>query len=314
MEEFLEKEVQINSEHYLWVEKYRPMSLDDYVGNSDTVGKIKSFIKEGQIPHLLFYGPQGTGKTTISKIISNSIDADTLYINASHENRVDDVRDKITNFVMAAGFRPLKLVLLDEADRLTPDAQGTLRNTLETYSLKNRFILTCNYHEKLIPPLWSRFQSFEIKPLSMKDIAIRLKSILEKENVQHTIEDIGFIVKSYYPDIRKMINFAQQWTVDGVLTIGKNDSGLSDIKTGLISLLKKRSNFTEIRQFLEDGGLNSTDELYKLLFEKIDDFAKGKESQVVLSLAEWSCKSAYNPNKDIVFLACVSEILKIVGK
>ena len=194
----------------LWVEKYRPDKLEGYIGNDQLKQTVASFIVRNDTPHLLFYGTAGTGKTTLAKLITKNIECDVLYINASDENSVDTVRSKIKGFASTTGFTSLKVIILDEADFLTQEAQAALRNLMETFSLTTRFILTCNYQEKIIPALISRCQTYQINPISKKEVAIHLKSVLETESVKFSMDDLGYIVNTYYPDIRKILNFAQQ--------------------------------------------------------------------------------------------------------
>ncbi|MCK9273382.1 AAA family ATPase, partial [Candidatus Gracilibacteria bacterium] len=187
------------SENTLWVEKYRPTTLNDFIGNDTVKAKIKSFIDGNDINHLLFTGPAGVGKTTCAKIIVNSLECDYIYINASDENSIDVLRNKIKSFVSSVGFKDLKIVILDEADGTTVNFQSALRNLQETFSKHSRFILTCNYLEKIIEPIKSRCQLFEIFPPSKAQVAKRLLEILQKENVIFTKEDIAFIVNAEYP-------------------------------------------------------------------------------------------------------------------
>ena len=149
-----------SQENTLWVEKFRPGTLDGYVGNEHIIDKVKLYLKSGDVPHLLFYGGAGTGKTTLAKIIANNVDADIMYINASDENNIDTVRTKIKSYASTVGFKRWKIVILDEADYMTPNGQAALRNLMETFSKTTRFILTCNYVEKIIDPIQSRCQVF----------------------------------------------------------------------------------------------------------------------------------------------------------
>jgi replication factor C small subunit len=162
----------------LWVEKYRPNILDNYVGNESLKEKIKLYIEKGEIPHLLLYGKAGTGKTTLAKLIVKSIDCDYMIINASDENGVDTIREKIKSFSSSMGFKPFKILILDEADYLTANGQAALRNVMETFSGHCRFILTCNYVDRIIPPIQSRCQAFQIIPPTKKDVAIQISNIL----------------------------------------------------------------------------------------------------------------------------------------
>ena len=210
-----------NSEHTLWVEKYRPEQLEGYVGNQAIVEKVRIYLQSGDVPHLLFYGTAGTGKTTLAKLIAKNIDCDLMYINASDENNVDTVREKIKSFASTIGFRQWKLIILDEADYLTPNAQAALRNLMETFSKTTRFILTCNYVEKVIDPIQSRCQVFGITPPSKKDVAIRVNEILQHEGVTYKPEDLVSIINAGYPDIRRILNSCQRQVVNGELKVDK---------------------------------------------------------------------------------------------
>lgn len=304
----------------IWVEKYRPQSLEDYVGNESVKEAVAQFIKRQDIPHLLFFGPAGTGKTSLAKLIANAIDCDVLYLNASDYRGIDDVRDKMKSYARSEGFKSLKVLILDESDQLTPPAQGALRNMIETYSAHTRWILTCNYKDKIIEPIFSRLQSFEIKPISKRDVAIKLATILRNENVQFTTEDVQFIINTYYPDIRKIINFAQQSAIeanDGTLSlkISKENVVEVDAMVKLVELLKtptKAGVFDEIRTLIADMDNNSLETVYRYLLDHIDEYAKGKEALIILELSESLCQSqlVITPVKDIPMLACLLRILK----
>ena len=167
---FETKENEKQVDNSLFVEKYRPIKLIDYIGNDHLKETIGNFIKNGEIPHLLFYGKAGTGKTTLAKLITKSISCDVLSINASDESGVDTIRNKVKGFVSTVGFKDLKIIILDEFDFMTPNAQAILRNLMETFSKKSRFILTCNYIDKVIEPIRSRCQEFQIIPPNKKEI------------------------------------------------------------------------------------------------------------------------------------------------
>jgi len=190
-----------NNEHSLWVEKYRPNKLEDYVGNEHLKSKVAGYIESGDIPHLLLYGKAGTGKTTLAKLIVNSVDCDYMIINASDENNVDTVRNKVKNFASTIGFRQSKIIILDEFDYMTPNAQAILRNLMETFSKHCRFILTCNYVEKVIEPIQSRCQTFQIVPPTKKDVAVQISKILQSEGVKFEIKDLVPIIDAGYPDL-----------------------------------------------------------------------------------------------------------------
>ena len=213
----------MNNTEYLWVEKYRPKSLDTYIGNKGMKEAVAKFISSGDVPHLMLSGPAGTGKTTIAKIISNMIECDCLYINASDENSVDTVRNKIKNFAAGASFKDLKIIILDEADYITPAAQAALRNLMETYSRTTRFIITCNYIERMIQPIVSRTQHFHVIPPSKKDVAKHIADILTTERVAFELSDLKVLLDAHYPDIRKVIQECQLHSHSGVLEINKSE-------------------------------------------------------------------------------------------
>lgn len=304
-----------SSTHSLWVEKYRPTDLEYYIGNDQLKAVVKSYIDKRDIPHLMFYGDAGTGKTTLAKLITKNINCDVLYINASDENSVETVRTKIKGFASTTGYKPLKVIILDECDFLSLEAQAAMRNLMETFSLTTRFILTCNYQEKIIPALISRCQSYKISPINKRDVALHLKTILEKENVGHKIEEIGQIVNAHYPDIRKILNFAQQSVIDNSIKINSTDVISSDTKSKLIDLLKNNTNlsntFTSIRQLVADNNVKMFDEYYSLLYDKVDEYAKGKEVSAIITIAEYLHQSSLVVDKEITFMACIAALLKV---
>ena len=202
-------------------------------------------------------------------------------------------------------------VLLDR-ESLILKAQAALRNMMETYSLTTRFILTCNYVEKIIPALVSRCQTYKIEPLSKKEVAVHLKNILDKETVQYTPEDLGYIVNTYYPDIRKILNYSQQSVINGKVKISELNSTNVDVKNKIVELLKIRSStaFNDIRQLIADSDIKHYEEIYEVLFDKVDEYSNGKQTLVILTLAEYIYQSAMVVNREITFMACIAKLLK----
>jgi len=311
-----EEEQKTNDTHTLLVEKYRPTKLENYIGNEQLKETVKSYINKKDIPHLLLYGSAGTGKTTLAKLITKNIPCDVLYINASDETGVDTVRTKIKGFASTTGFNPLKVVILDEADFQSTESQAALRNLMETFSLTTRFILTCNYQEKIIPALISRCQTYQINPISKKEVAVHLKNILDKEKVEHTNEDLGYIVNTYYPDIRKILNFSQQSILDGKIKISTYNAVGTDTQNKIIDLLTTSTNmlttFNEIRQLIADGDVKVFDEYYSLLYNKVSGYSKGNDVVVIMSIAEYLHQSSLVVDKEITFMACIASILKSI--
>ena len=299
-------------EHYLWVEKYRPDSLDTYIGNEHLKEKVKIYLESEDVPHLLLYGKAGTGKTTLAKIITNNIECDCLYINASDENNVDNVRNKIKTFASSIGFKPLKVVILDEADFLTPNAQAALRNLMETFSKHCRFILTCNYVERIIDPIQSRCQSYKIVPPSKKEVAQHMVKILDTENCQYKLNDVALIVNAGYPDIRRVINSAQRQIVKGELKIDVLSVIQNDYKIQLLEMLSNGAKLSDIRQLIADNSITDYSELYRLLYDEVDNYSKGKSEECILIIAEAQFQDTNVVDKEINFMSMLIRLQRLL--
>jgi DNA polymerase III delta prime subunit len=261
----------------LWVEKYRPSTVDGYVFRDDHQrNQIATWIKDKSIPHLLLSGSAGIGKTTLAKILIHELgieDYDVLEINASRTNSVDDVRDKITNFVQMIPFGPFKIVLLDEADYLSPNAQAALRGVMEEYHSTSRFILTCNYPNRIIPALHSRCQGFHVERTDQTEFTARVATILVEENVEFDLDTLDAYVKVTYPDLRKCINLVQQNVQEGKLgTANAGDSGEADWKFDMVTLFTA-GKITEARKLL-CGKLRAEEmeEVYRWLYDNLSIF------------------------------------------
>ena len=306
----------LRKENTLWVEKYRPSTLNSYIGNSDVISKIQSFIDSNDVPHLLLCGKAGTGKTTLAKIITNTINCDYLYINASDKGGVEFVRTELIPFASSAGFNDLKIVILDEADFITPNAQAALRNAMETFSKHCRFILTCNYVEKIIDPIQSRCQVFQITPPSKKDVAVRMVEILNEQGIEYAKEDLVLVVNNTYPDIRRAINSLQQQSNTGTLTIDKKTVIESNYQLKLLELLKlqdKKKAFSDIRKILSDASQNDFTSLYSFLYENIDDYAQGHIASVILILAEAQYTDPSAVDKELHVASMFVKLLNELG-
>ena len=273
----------------LWVEKYRPKSVDGYVFRDDHQrNQINTWIKDQSIPHLLLSGSAGIGKTTLAKILIHDIgieDYDVLEINASRTNSVDDVRDKITNFVQMIPFGPFKVVLLDEADYLSPNAQAALRGVMEEYHATARFILTCNYPNRIIPALHSRCQGFHVERTDITEYTARVATILVEENVEFDLDTLDNYVKVAYPDLRKCINLIQQNVNDGQLAApNKADGGESDWKFDMTELFKA-GKIQEARKML-CGKLRAEEmeEVFIWLYNNIDIFGSEENQDKALMI------------------------------
>ena len=300
----------------LWCEKYRPTKLTEYVGNEHLKQKVSDYLQSGDVPHLLFFGKAGTGKTTLAKLIVNSISCDYIVINASDENNVDTVRNKVKGFASTIGFKDMKVIILDEFDYMTPNAQAILRNLMETFSKHCRFILTCNYVEKVIDPIQSRCQTFQIVPPTKKDVAVQISQILGKEGVSFQPTDLVPIIDSSYPDIRKIINTCQLNSSKGQLKLDTTSVIDSDIKSKVVEILKgsdaKPNKWKNIRQAVADARISDFTELYTFLYEKVDDYGGNNTSNIILILSESQHKDALVVDKEISFMSCIIQIVGIL--
>ncbi len=307
----------INKEHSLLVEKYRPISLENYVGNEHIKKSIKQYLGQNDIQNLIFYGPAGTGKTTLAKLIVKNLDCEHLYINASDERGIETIRDKVSGFASTASFKPLKVVILDEADFLTIQAQASLRNVIETFSRTTRFILTCNYVERIIDPLQSRCQTLKVIPPTKSDVAKHLAWVMSEESCSFEMEDLKTIVNQFYPDLRKCLNTIQLSILDG----GANDRYLQIDKSILVSsnymtqVLKQLSNakpnWKEIRQIIANANVKDFEELYRYLYDNSSRFAPGNEGMVAVYVNEYSYQSNFRIDKEINCLALISKLIEL---
>ena len=298
------------SSHGLWVERYRPQDLSTYVGNEHLKTKVERFLDDGNVPHLLLYGRAGGGKTTLAKIIVNSIECDYLYINASDERNIDLVRDKLKTFASSIGFKPMKVVILDEADYLNVNsAQPALRNLMETFSAHCRFILTCNYVEKIIEPIQSRCQTYKIIPPSKKEVALHAKTILEKENIEFDLDDLALVVTAGYPDMRKVINELQRMSIDGKLSVDKDGMIHNEFKLQFLDAIRNGESISTIRKMVADSNFTEYTELYRLLYDEVESFGVEKMPEIIADISKGSYQDVLVVDKEINFIATVSQIL-----
>ena len=301
-------------DHSLFVEKYRPQSVDSYVGNQEFKDIVSLYIAENDIQNLLLYGPAGTGKTSAAKLIVNKIECDYIYINASDERGIDTIREKVVGFASTMSFKPLKVIILDEADYLTIQSQAALRNVMEQYSRNTRFILTCNYVEKIIDPIQSRCQVVNIIPPSKKDIALHLVSILEEEKIEYEKESLKDVVNTYYPDLRKMLNTIQMFSKKGKLDLTKSTVVSSAYHKQIIDNLKSKRNWRELRQIIADSGVKDFEELFKKLYDQSSEYASGKEHEIVILINEYSYKANFRIDKEINVMALLSQIINVLNQ
>ena len=293
------------SKHTLWVEKYRPDTIKGYLGNEAFIDGLKEWIDKNNFPNLLLFGSPGTGKTTAAKLVVKNINCDFLYLNCSDENGIDLIRDKVKQFASGATFKPLKVVILDEADFLTINAQAALRNIIETFSLNTRFIFTCNYVERIIDALQSRLTSFHLALSDIKDVAKHLVKILDTEGIEYDKKDIVNIVKKTYPDLRRAINILQSNSVKGKLTLTEviDSNYIEQIIDEVKS--KKKTAFNNIRQIIADNNINDFTGLYKSLH----DHYSSPESTIIIE--EYLFHNTTIADKEICFMGCIAKLLNL---
>ena len=299
----------------LWTEKYRPSTVDGYVFRDDVQRKqVQSWIDDGTIPHLLFSGSAGVGKTTLAKILINSLGVnkfDTLEINASRENSVDTIRDKITNFVGTMSFGEFKVVLLDEADYISPNGQAALRGVMETYASNARFILTCNYPNKIIPALHSRCQGFHIEKVDKTDFTARIAQVLIDENVDFDLDVLDSYVKATYPDLRKCLNMCQMNSSSGTLVAPSGDEGgTQDYKLIAVNLFKQ-GKIKEARKLLcTSVRPDAMEEVYRWLYDNLDLFGEtdDQRDQAILAIRNGLVNHSFVADPEINLSATLVEL------
>lgn len=291
--------------HKLWVEKYRPDLLENYLGNESFLNSLKEWIDKNDFPNLLLYGGPGTGKTTAAKLIVKNIKCDHLYINCSDENGIDVIREKVKSFASAASFQPIKVIIMDEADFLTINAQAALRNTIETFSITTRFIFTCNYVERIIEPLQSRLAVFELNPPTPLEVGKHILSILDTEEIKYEKADVATLVKKFYPDIRKVLNISQSCIKDKTLVLDSKLVNQSGVGNMILQNLNNptKDSFNNIRQILADNNVRDFTEFYKLLFDNLNSAVD------IITIGESQYQSVTHPDKEICFMTCIAKLL-----
>lgn len=268
----------------LWTEKYRPNTVEGYVFRDENQRRqVNNWIKEQSIPHLLLSGSPGIGKTTLAKLLLNEIGIepfDVLEINASRTNSVDDIRNLVTNFVSMIPFGPYKVVLLDEADYLTPNAQAVLRGVMEQFHETARFILTCNLPNRIMPAIHSRCQSFHVEKVDQNEFTARIATILITEEVEFDLDTVDTFVKASYPDLRKCINLVQQNTENKILVPpSQTDAGQSDWRIGMVSLFKAGKIQQARTLICGSARPEELEEVYRWMYDNLELFGKDDETK-----------------------------------
>lgn len=294
----------------LFVEKYRPQSLEGFIGDNTVREKVQEYLKEGTLQNLLLFGPAGTGKTSLAKLIVKQLGADHLYINASDERGIDTIRDKIVPFASSIGFNGLKVVILDESDYLTAQAQATLRNVIETFSSSCRFIFTCNYLDRIIAPLQSRCMAFGITPPSKKEVGQHVLRICESEGIDYTKEDLGQIIITHYPDIRKILNTLQGSLKDKKLVLDSKSLINTDFENKVIQGLKNKTKINDIRQIIADSGATQFESLFRCLYDNVEEYTTNIGDAIII-IAQYQYEYTFVVDKEICIAAMLNKLLKL---
>jgi len=300
-------------ENTLYVERFRPTSLKTYVGNENIKDTIQKYLDQGDIQNFIFYGPAGTGKTTLAKIIVKNLDCDYLYINASDENGIDIIREKVKGFASAASWKGIKVVILDEADFITIQGQAALRNVIETFSRSTRFILTCNFIERIIDPLQSRCHTLKIVPPTKMDVYNHLTWILADQlNLSYKQDDIKNLIVKYYPDMRKMLNVLQMSVKDDAIVLDETILTSNNYIKEVLKELAGKKKWLTIRQIIADSNVKDFEELYRNLFEHAPKYAPGKEGSVAIILNEHLYQANFRIDKEINVMSAIAKIIDAI--
>ena len=294
----------------LFVEKYRPHNLSNFIGDSTVRDKVQEYINEGTLQNLLLFGPAGTGKTSLAKLIVKQLEADYLYINASDERGIDTIRDKIVPFASSIGFNGLKIIILDESDYLTPQAQATLRNVIETFNNSCRFIFTCNYLDRIISPLQSRCVAFGIIPPSKKEVGQHVLQICEKEKINYTKEDLGQIIITHYPDIRKILNTVQGSVKGGKLILDSKSLINTDFENKVVAALKNKVKLNNIRQIIADSGAQQFESLFRCLYDNVEEYTTNIGEAIVI-ISQYQYEYSFVVDKEICVAAMLNKLIKL---
>ena len=304
----------MNKDHGLLVERYRPTSLEKYIGSESVKKVFRKYIDANTCQNITLHGPAGTGKTTLAKLLVKNIDCDYLYINASDERGVETVREKIIGFASLSSFKPIKVIILDEADHLTSQAQASLRFTIERFSRKTRFIMTCNWLEMLSEPMKSRCKPIKIIPPTKVEVAKHLHWILDEEKIEHSNDDIKQLVNNHYPDVRAALETIQMFNMDGKLELDNHTPALEYFPIILSELSKPKPKFKEIRQIVANSGIHDFSGLFRYLYDNASKYAPGKEGMVSYYINEYSYQANFRVDKEINAMALINQLISLTSK
>lgn len=303
----------------LWVEKYRPTNVNEYVFRDDSQRKqVQGWIDDGGIPHLLFSGSPGTGKTTLAKVLIAELKvegADVLYINASRDNGVEMIRKRISAFSETMPWGDFKIILLDEADHISPEGQAALRGVMEQYHASVRFILTCNWPNMIIPALHSRCQGFHIEQLDQTDFTVRVGEILAENNVKFDIDTLDAMVRANYPDLRKTINTVQMSVIDNELTLPEDGSNTAEWRVKMVELFKEGKIQDARKLIIGSARADEYNEIFTWLYRNLDLYTNDdfQYDSCVLAIREGMIKHTQVADPEINLSATMVEIARTLN-
>jgi len=302
----------------LWTEVYRPRYLDGYVFRDiEQRSQVEAWIQSGSIPHLLFSGAPGVGKTTLAKILINALkidEYDILEINASRENSVDTIRDKITGFVQTMPFGQFKIVLLDEADYISPNGQAALRGVMETYASSARFILTCNYPNRIIPALHSRCQGFHIERVDITEFTARMATVLVEESIEFNLDTLDSYVRATYPDLRKCLNMCQMNSTSGTLVAPHGDEGgVKEWKLDAVNLFKAGKILEARKLMCSSARPEEMEEVFRWMYDNIELWSndQDKQDQAVVIIKQGLVNNSFVADAEINLSATLIELSQL---
>jgi replication factor C small subunit len=304
----------MKKEHSLWIERFRPQTLQQYVCSADLKEKFQSFIDNNDIPHLILAGSAGLGKSSLARLLVNNINCDYIILNASDENGIDIIREKVKSFASSASFKPLKVVILEEASFLTGPAQEALKNIIEEFSEKTRFVFTANYLGKIVDPILSRCELYEFTAPSKGEVAKHVtQNILDVVGIEYDLKEVAQLINDCYPDIRATVKYLQANTLNGKFKYNSKNTYLN--KQILDALIKpSKTVWTDIRQLIANQPMDDYQPLIEYLFKHVDEYSKGNEAEIIIELDNHQFFQKSVPDKEINIMAMFSKIIKTITK